>query len=201
MSQENEPVTLWLNALQDGDPEAARQIWGHFFSRLQSLARRKLSTNTRAAYDEDDAMQSAFFSFCSGMEKGNYPNLKNRDELWRLLLVITSRKIAQRHRYELRECRDARKMVSDRIFQETGENPAGLSLDEPTPEFAVEFADTCEALLQQLPGDELKETVLLKLEGLSEAEIAERANCSTRTVQRRLEIARRCWDKLDSAGT
>lgn len=82
-----------------------------------------------------------------------------------------------------------------------GTNPAGLSLDEPTPEFAVEFADTCEALLQQLPGDELKETVLLKLEGLSEAEIAERVGCSTRTVQRRLEIARRCWDKRESTGT
>ncbi len=35
---------------------------------------------------------SAFASFCNGVERGRFPRLANRDDLWRLLVTITARK-------------------------------------------------------------------------------------------------------------
>lgn len=195
MTEDDDPVTLWISELQDGDPEAANKIWCHFFQRLQTIARHKLSTNTRAAYDEEDAVQSAFISFCDGVSNGNFPFLKNRNELWRLLLVITTRKVAHRHRSELQDCRDVRRVLNDFVFQGNEDRLLRVATREPTPEFAAEFEDTCEVMLARLPSDEMRQIALLKLEGLSDAEVGTRLGCSRRTVQRRLEIVRRNWLK------
>jgi DNA-directed RNA polymerase specialized sigma24 family protein len=39
--------------------------------------------------------------------------------------------------------------------------------------------------------------VTLRLEGHTDGEIAVHLNCSRRTVQRRLEVIRRHWDRLE----
>ena len=63
---------------------------------------------------------------------------------------------------------------------------------EPTPEFAVEFGERCELLLEKLSDIE-RETAELKLQGYSNREVADRLGCGLRTVGRRLAAIRLCW--------
>ena len=64
---------------------------------------------------------------------------------------------------------------------------------EPTPEFAVEVADLSEKFFELLPEPELKQLMLLKLEGWTNEECADRMHLSRRTIQRKLERVRRIW--------
>ena len=95
----DDPISLWLDELRNGDDEAATRLWNHFCLRLYESARAKLQPQTRRVYDEQDAALSAFNSVCAGIVAGRFPALRDRQGLWGLLLVITSRKVADRHRY------------------------------------------------------------------------------------------------------
>jgi DNA-directed RNA polymerase specialized sigma24 family protein len=116
------------------------------------------------------------------------------------MLVITAQKVSNRHRYDQRQRRDVRRNLANSIFTNSPEVVAGdlgLASLEPTPEFAVEFVETCERLFQSLEDSTLKEIATLKMEGYTDNEVADRLKCSRRTVQRRLMIIRRHWEKLE----
>jgi len=68
---------------------------------------------------------------------------------------------------------------------------------EPTPEMAASFAEECDRLLGLLEPD-LKQLALGKMEGHSNEDLAAKAGCGLRTIERRLELIRRIWkDALD----
>ena len=139
----DDPITVWIDQLREGDDSAARSLWNHFFLRLYELARHKLRNTTRRVYDEEDAAQSAFNSVCAGIMAGRFPDLQDRDSLWRLMLVITAQKVANRHRYDQQQRRDVRRNLSDFILTNSDQDLDGgrvpLASREPTPEFAAEF--------------------------------------------------------------
>src|SRR4051812_45861380 len=86
-------VTRWIGELQGGDQDAAAPLWEHYFRRLVGLARKKLRNAPRqAAADEEDVALSAFDSFCRGAQRGQFRELENRGNLWRLLVTLTARK-------------------------------------------------------------------------------------------------------------
>jgi DNA-directed RNA polymerase specialized sigma24 family protein len=66
---------------------------------------------------------------------------------------------------------------------------------EPTPEFAAEVADECRRLLDGLGDPELRSIALWKMEGATDEEIAARLGYVLRTVQRRVQLIRRLWEK------
>src|SRR5207244_8947211 len=84
-SDEGGSVTCWLGHLREGDLAAAQPLWERYFSRLVVVARAKLKRlrRTTADEDEEDAALSAFNSFCDGAARGKFPQLADRDELWR----------------------------------------------------------------------------------------------------------------------
>jgi DNA-directed RNA polymerase specialized sigma24 family protein len=199
----DDPVTLWIVELRQADEAAARKLWNHFFNRMYELGRKKLLPETRRVYDEEDAAQSAFHSFCAGIVAGRFPDLHDRNGLWNLLLAITANKVANRQRDEHRQRRDARRNLSDAVFTlSSGDSvPAGIDVlasREPTPELVAEFVETCECLFQSLDDPALRQLVTLRMEGYTDDEIARRLTWSRRTVQRRLEIVRRHWNRLES---
>jgi hypothetical protein len=70
------------------------------FFRPCEAARKKLGPKTRRVYDEEDAALSAFQRVCAGIAAGRFPDLRDRGNLLNLLLTITVRKVADRHRYD-----------------------------------------------------------------------------------------------------
>ena len=197
-----DPVSIWIEQLRNSDEQAAEKLWNHFVQRLHEAARKKLNPKSRPVYNEEDAAQSAFHSVCKGITAGRFPNLRDRESLLRLLLVITSRKIAHRHRYDHQLVRDVRRNVVNNVFTESSDETVAFGVErlaarEPTPEFAAEFAETCEHLFSRVDDTRLREIVTLRMEGYSDSEIGSRLDCSRRTVQRSLEVVRRLWSRQD----
>src|SRR5450631_1794747 len=95
-------VTRWIDQLQVGDAVAVRQLWQRYFQRLVGLARKKLADAPRSMADEEDVALSVFDSLCRQAEQGRFPDLADRDGLWRLLVVMTVRKAGYLRRHETR---------------------------------------------------------------------------------------------------
>jgi RNA polymerase sigma factor (sigma-70 family) len=188
-------VTHWLESLKAGDPAAAQQLWRRYFEALVRLARARLRGAPRAVADEEDAALSAFDSFCRGVAHGRYPRLDDRDDLWRLLVVITERKALDQAQHHRRKKRGGKNLgASDQADADGQEGGlAGRPSPEPTPEFAALVADECRRLLDQLRDEPLRHVAQLRMEGYTREEIADRLGCSLRTVARKVELIRRTW--------
>lgn len=193
-------VTHWIGALQTGDAAAAQPLWERYFDRLVRLAGARLKSAGRPSgvADEEDAVLSAFDSFCTGAARGRFPQLADRDDLWRLLVVITARKLRAQARRERRQKRGGGLVRSEADFPDAGDETGGWGLDqlvgdEPTPEFAAQVAEECRGLLADLGDESLCLVALARMEGYTNDEIAERLGCARRTVARRLDLIRKTW--------
>jgi RNA polymerase sigma factor (sigma-70 family) len=194
-------VTRWVTALKDGDAAAAQPLWERYHRRLVGLAREKLRTARRRAADEEDVVQSAFHSFFQGVAKGRFPQLDDRDNLWRLLVVITARKALDQLSHEHAKRRGGGMLQGEsRISHGAAVSDDAAAIeqvvgDEPTPEFAAQVAEEYQRLLDLLEDDTLRRVAVWKMEGLTTDEIAEALDCSRRTVARKLETIRIIWSQ------
>jgi DNA-directed RNA polymerase specialized sigma24 family protein len=192
-------VTHLFNQLQQGQRASIQGLWERYFHRLVGLACKKLvGMPGRGAAGEDVAL-SALHSFCRAAEQGRFPQLADRQELWNLLVLITARKASKWRAYESREKRDWRKVL---VEAERGTDSSqwisaleGVLSREPDPAFAAEVAEECERLLASLGDEELRQIVLRKMEGSTNAEIASQTGCSLATVERRLDLIRKRLQK------
>jgi DNA-directed RNA polymerase specialized sigma24 family protein len=193
-----------MTALKAGDAVAAQPLWERYFQRLVQLARGRFPILHKAGAieDEEDAALSAFKSVCLGMAKGRYPDLADRDDLWRLLVLITSRKAINQAERWGRQKRGGGDLVRESDLEASGSGPESRGLDElvgpdPTPEFVVMMAEECRRLLGLLAheGLQLAEVATLKLEGFTGEEIAAKLGCSRRTVAGRLDLIRKTWEQ------
>jgi hypothetical protein len=111
-------VSLWIAQLKAGARDAARPLWENYFRRLVCLARDRLAGVPRRAADEEDVALSAFDSFCRAAERGCFPDLADRNDLWQLLVVITDRKACDLANYERRQRRGGGKVLDEAALRE-----------------------------------------------------------------------------------
>jgi len=185
-------VSRWLGPIQAGDEQAAQQLWERYFRRLVGLARKKLQDAPRRAADEEDVALSAFDSFCRGAEAGRFPQLLDRDNLWRLLVVITARKASSHLRHQRRLKRRGPPAGVAAAEDTDLEQVLG---PEPSPEFAAQAAEEFQRLLAHLGPGDLPSVALWKMEGYSNEEIAAKLGCVPRTVERKLRVIRSLWSQ------
>ncbi len=197
-------VTQWIDGLKLGDPHAAQALWERYFGRLVRLARARLALCAGADEDEEDAALSAFDSFCAGLARGRFPVLADREDLWRLLVVITARKASAQVDRRRAWKRGGMRLRVDRGApahnwnDRDGDPLAELVGPEPTPEFAAMMAEEFRRLLDRLGDDQLRRIALERMEGYTSDEIADRLGCARRTVARRLELIRQLWDEEEA---
>jgi DNA-directed RNA polymerase specialized sigma24 family protein len=186
-------VTHWLARLKAGDPAAAQPLWAGYFARLVALARGRLRSLPRAAADEEDVALSAFDSFCRGAGEGRFPRLDDRDDLWQVLFVLTTRKAVGLVRHQTRAKRGGA----------AAQHPTGGETDplalaaaaDPPPDVVAEVAEGCRRLLGLLGDGELRQVAVWKMEGYTNAEIAARLGRSVPTVERKLAAVRAIWER------
>ena len=193
-------VSRWLHDLKTGEPAAAQPLWERYHCRLIGLARHVLQRSGRRSGDEEDVVQNTFKSVFRGMVGGRFPQLDDRDDLWRLLVVLTTRKAIDQVR---RETRNGAQSVTIHHFSAisdvAGDNEAALLgqliAHEPTPEMAVQLVEQYEILLDRLGDPLLRKVAEWKLEGFTNGEIAEQLGCARRTIIRKLEVIRVIWSE------
>lgn len=191
-------VTHWIVALKDGDLAAAQPLWKRYYQQLVVLARNKLRSSRKREADEEDVVQVAFQSFFRAVSAGRFPELTDRDGLWRLLVVITAKRAMKQLAYEQRLKRGGTSngpLGIDTIGRDDDAALAQFVDNEPTPDFAVQVADECRRLLTSLGDETLRQVAVWKMEGYGNDEIAQKLSCSRRTVARKLEAIRLVWSK------
>jgi DNA-directed RNA polymerase specialized sigma24 family protein len=188
-------VTRWITDIKEGDRQAVQPLWERYFARMADLARARLRAVRLkdAGRDEEDAALSAFDSFCRRAERGLFPRLDDRDDLWQLLFVLTVRKAIGLVRYQRRARRGGGRLAAHEAL-------AGWELDaipcpEPTPELAAQMADEYQRLLDRLGDETLRAVARWKMEGWTNRQIAARLGCVEDTVERKLRSIRRLWSQ------
>jgi RNA polymerase sigma factor (sigma-70 family) len=195
----SDEVTVWIGKLCDGDGQAAQEIWNHYFERLTYFARKKFEGLPCRVADEEDVALSALNSLCRGAAAGRFPQLADRQDLWRLLVTIAARKVCAQMRRQRADKRGGGKVRGESVFVHAdGDEAPGIEQAlgrEPSPELANMVAEDCQRLMTNLDDPTLRQIAQLKLEGYTNEEISERLGCVLRTVERKLERIREKWSK------
>ena len=188
-------VSHWIDQVKCGDSVAANRIWQHYFDRLVRSVRYRLQGQDRAVSDEEDIVLSVFDSFYVAAEKGRFPDLSDRDDLWRLLLRMSARKLIDKRRHDGRQRRGGGVQIhslnsdADRVVEAIG--------NEPSPEMVLMVKESVGRFFSRLCVGHLQELAVAKLEGYSNRELAQRLGCSERTIERRLHLIReKCQQEL-----
>ena len=193
----DESVTRWIDGLKQGEDEAARQLWQRYFERLTHVARRRMDAMTRREADEEDVALSVFDVLCRGAAAGRFETLTTRDDLWRLLVAVTAKKVVDRHRYLNRAKRGSGEVRGHSVVGGDNQDLIGgfdrFDADDPSPEFLAMLDERHQLLLAQLRDDTLRQVALLRMEGYSNQEIAERLQISVRSIERKLRLIREQW--------
>ena len=174
-----------LQRYQQGDHEAAEQLYRRYADRLRALTRRKSSAVLASRMDPDDIVQSVFRNFFHSARSGGY-DVPPGEDLWKLLLVIALNKIRARATFHRAAKRDVR-----RTRRIDGLDPATLAKENPHGQSGRTFlrlvAEEALASLSPL----LRRIVELRMEGYQVHEIAELTGRSLRTVERTLQNCRK----------
>jgi RNA polymerase sigma factor (sigma-70 family) len=190
-------VSHWIAALKEGDSAAAQPLWERYYRQLVGLARKKLRADRRRAADEEDVVQNAFHSFFRAARSGRFPQLDDRDSLWRLLVVITANKalklIAHQNRIKRGGGTPAGALGIHSLGVGGDDALVELVGETPTPDFAAQVADEYRRLLDALGDESLRQVAVWKMEGYDNDEIADKLACSRRTVARKLDAIRTLW--------
>lgn len=190
-------VSHWIDLVKAGDSAAANQIWRLYFDRLVRAVRGRLVGQNRAVSDEEDIVLSVFDSFYNAAENGNFPDLADRDDLWRLLLRMSARKVIDKRRHDGRQRRGGKVMLHS--LDQAAEDGSIIEAigDEPSPEMVLMMQESVEQFFSHLGVGQLRDLAGAKLEGYSNAELARRFGCSERTIERRLHLIReKCQQEL-----
>jgi DNA-directed RNA polymerase specialized sigma24 family protein len=181
-------VTRLLRDLQAGDEQAVGPLWERYFQRLAAAAKARLGDARWGAGDHEDVALSAFHSFCQRLEHGRLPDLDGRQELWRVLVVITRRKAISWLRHETAVKRGGGKIRSQSLLE-------NIVSAEPSPDFVAEFLEDVDRLLNLLHREDATLCLIAKrkLEGFSNAEIAAELSLTPRSIQRKVERVRILW--------
>jgi DNA-directed RNA polymerase specialized sigma24 family protein len=158
------------------------------------------SRHQRRDVDEEDVALSAFHSFCDRLCRGQIHGLAGRDELWRLLVVITTRKVVAIAPNRAAQKRGGGKVFGESALQEgpdlENEGLAQLLGREPSPEIGAQVAEEYARLMDALANDGLREIALMRLQEHTAGEIARRLTVSPRSVERKLHLIRQIWEGI-----
>ena len=196
MSDSAGSVSLWIKAARTGDPQAIQRLWSRYYEKLVRLARTRLRGAPRRVQDEEDFAAHALDSFHRGLQCGRYPDVADRDGLWRLMMALTANKVVDGVRRERRAKRGGGMVLDEGIFGD-GPGLAEAFAEEPTQEVAVAFADMLDHVLANLGDETLRRVALMRLDSYSNEEIAQEMGCVERTIERKLNVIRRVWRETD----
>jgi DNA-directed RNA polymerase specialized sigma24 family protein len=192
-------VTDLFRRVRDGDPAAARDLWERYCQKLVALARNKLGYTPRRMSDEDDIANRAYQSLCLGARRGRFPDIEDRESLWRILVFITVQKVADQIAHDRRMRRGGGKVRGESVFEGVGTRESHRGIDKviasaPGPGTVIQWVEEYRRLLDLLKDDELRAIAELRVQSLTIDEIATKLGRAKSTIRRKLDIIRAIWE-------
>jgi RNA polymerase sigma-70 factor (ECF subfamily) len=147
-----------------GDEQAAARLVRDFEPVIRRVLRARLRDPcARREFDSMDICQSVLAIFFVRVAAGQY-DLKEPDDLIKLLLTMTRNKVAEKMRRQHRQRRDSRRT-------ESGVEELALAGRDPSPSSVVAGKELLEEVRQRLSEKE-RQLVELRGQGLSWEEVA-----------------------------
>jgi RNA polymerase sigma factor (sigma-70 family) len=202
MTNNAESLSSLVERLRRGDEHAAEELWRRYYHRILRLAARRLPQSLRRTRDEEDVALSAFHSFVKGVQDDRFANLAESDNLWGLLIVLTTRKVQAHMRHHSRQKRGGGKVRGESVFIDPrqpgqGSGIGGIAGEVTEPALEAEMAEAASGMLDALQDENLREIAILRMEGYLVDEIAAELDISKRAVERRLQLIRKIWTESD----
>lgn len=188
-------VSERLEDIKQGHDEAAAFLWERYFPDLLRVARQKLGRTPQRMEDGEDVVLSAFDSFCKAADQGRFPNLTDRQSLWRLLYRITCRKAIDLIRRSQTTLGDARVLTRSPGQDDSSDQFVFAGRAVEAADVAAMMADEVSRLLEMLPSEEFRSIAVAKMDAATNKEIAADLGCALRTVERRLKYIRAIWQQ------
>ncbi len=185
----NGSFSMMLSKLKRGDESAVREVWDRFFEPLQKLALERVNAQDRKTRDEEDLALSAINAFQHCVRNGRYESIDDRNDVWHLLVTIVERKAIDHVRREHAQKRGAGNVHGD-SFSAGLNHFAEIGLNH---EQRVDFLDELHSVMARLDDPSLIKVVNAKIQGFTNAEIAEEIGRSVSSVERKLRLARQIW--------
>lgn len=180
-----------MRQVRAGDDAAETALFRNHVRRLSALVARRFSAGLRDRADVELVVLSACKSFFLRHRRGELP-VADPDGLWSVLAMIALRKCCDRLRYLRAARRDGCRDVQ---WPDEDDGEVSLLDREPAPDEAAIVGETVEALLRALSDDD-RVIVEHLLMGFTADEIADRLDCSERTVRRVRQRAKHLLQRL-----
>jgi hypothetical protein len=184
-------VSRLIDALPDEVAEC--KLNDLYFNRLVGLARKKLGAASKRVADEYDVANEVLDCLFRGARQGNFPFLRHRDDLWRLMVKLTGYKSANQIKYLSTQMRvPANGLRGDSGFEGDG-GINGVVGKNPDPPTVVTLKEGFHKLLEVLDDKLLQQIAILKMDGYTNVEIAEQLGWSRATIDLKLKLIRTKW--------
>ena len=205
-------ITHLIEQVKTGDEDAAQRLWEHYFKRLVRLARARLPAAKLRTSDEEDVVLSAMDSFFRRARQGKYERLRDRNDLWRLLVRITFFKTCDLIKGTKRS-EDGESALDHGAYPDQAErgmdaqpdacaipfDPGTMIIQLAEPAAMADFVSRLDLrsqeLLAMLIEEDLRRIALRRLQGFTLEEIAEELGCVPSTVNRKIERIRKIWSR------
>ena len=188
-------VTAWLPLLERGDSRADEWLVSTYFEQVARIARRQLGLAPRRAADEEDVANSVFRLCLERAKDGGFKQLADRNDLHRILLLLTKRRAIDYYRRAMRrrqlevgesglvQAADSRIQFED------------IAATQAPSDLVLEIAEEIRELFSDIDCQDLHldQIAMLRLQGYSAGEIAVRVGCLPRTIYRRLSLIQSRW--------
>ena len=183
-------ITRHLQDFRAGDADAASRLWMRCVRLLLMQARKLLEGQNCRVADEEDVASIVFADVCKGLHNGQFDRIQDRKNLWRLLWMITRRRV-QNH---CRRFNSPLRKVDSALPLEAADECNDSSSDDQ------QVLDWMSDLQECLPNPALKEIASLLIAGHSDEYIAGKTALSLRSIERKVRVIEEKWRGLLNSG-
>lgn len=170
--------------LKAGRGTAIEKIWQRYFTQIVQVARHRLGDFPRRVEDEEDVAVSVFRRICEMADHDQLNQLRNGEDLWALLTVITAGKVLDLIDRQTAAKRGGGAVRGESALRKTKSESGkdgGLNLipDESlSPEAKAAVEEEVERLFNLLPDAETRQIAELLMQGQSKKSIADEMQIS-----------------------
>ena len=176
----------WRKRYDEHPDQAANELVQLFYDRLVRLARRRLENMPQQVADEEGAVISALRSFFSGVGDGQFQNIVDEEDLWRVLATVTARKAVRQLRVHWKQSGEGARV-------DRSQELIHLVTEPSQPEDETILIDLFQRCLDAVEDPDLKKISEWRLQGMETSEIAQTLGIHVRSVQRKLKLIESIW--------